>query len=73
LIGTRFGYLPEIIREQKTGYLVDDVEQACQAVERLSTLDPAACRENIAERFSAPVMARGYERVYRELVTGRHP
>ena len=68
LIGTRYGYLPEIIRDGETGYLVDGVEQACAAVDRLGAIDPAACRRNVVERFSAPVMARRYEHVYRTLV-----
>ena len=68
LIGTRFGYLPEIIRDGQTGFLVDTVDQAAQAVEKLSQLDPTACRRNIETRFAAPVMAKGYQRVYETLV-----
>jgi len=71
LIGTRFGYLPEIIRDQETGFLVDGIEQACEAVDALAGIDPAACRRNIEQRFSAPVMAKGYERVYRDLIAKR--
>lgn len=68
LVGTRFGYLPEIIRDGETGYLVDSVDEAVEAVNRLGRIDPAACRANAEQRFSAPVMARGYEKVYGELV-----
>lgn len=70
LIGTRYGYLPEIIRDGETGFLADTVEEAARAVERLPELEPAACRRNVETRFSAPVMARGYEAVYRRLVEG---
>ena len=34
----------------------------------LDTIKPEACRKNVETRFSAPVMARGYEAVYRQLV-----
>lgn len=68
LIGTRFGYLPEIIRDGQTGFLVDTVDQAAEAVEKLPHLDPIACRHNIETRFAAPVMAKGYERVYQTLL-----
>jgi len=67
LVGTRFGYLPEIIRDGETGWLVDSVDEAAEAVKRLDRIDPAVCRRNIETRFSAPVMARGYERVYEKL------
>jgi glycosyltransferase involved in cell wall biosynthesis len=68
LIGTRFGYLPEIIIDGETGFLVDSVDDAVTAVEKLETLEPAACRKNVETRFSIPVMAKGYDAVYRSLV-----
>lgn len=68
LIGTRYGYLPEIIRDGRTGFLVDTVDQAVNAVERLGQIDPAQCRKNVEERFSAPVMGKRYEAVYQALV-----
>ena len=73
IIGTRFGYLPELIRQDETGFLVDTVEEAAAAVERLDEIDPRACRANVEARFSETVMGAGYERVYRKLVAkGRH-
>ena len=71
LIGTRYGYLPEIIRDGQTGFLVDDVDGACRAVERLGELYPQDSRRNCEERFSAPVMAKGYEAVYRRLLANK--
>jgi glycosyltransferase involved in cell wall biosynthesis len=68
LIGTRFGYLPEIIRDGQTGFLVETVEDAVGAVQKLPGIAPAACRQNIETRFAAPVMARGYDAVYRSLI-----
>jgi glycosyltransferase involved in cell wall biosynthesis len=67
LIGTRYGYLPEIIRDGETGYLVDSVDEAVDAVGRLEAISPKACRRNVEERFSVPVMVKGYEEVYRNL------
>ncbi len=67
VIATRHGALPEIIREGETGFVVDDVEGAVEALARLEEIDPAACRKNVAERFTAETMARGYESVYRAL------
>ena len=69
VIGTRFGYLPELIRDGETGFLVDSVDQAAAAIDRLAELDPAACRRNVEERFSVQTMGGGYEAVFRELVS----
>ena len=76
IIGTRYGYLPELIREGETGFLVDTAEEAAAAVDRVGALDPQACRANVEARFSVRVMAAGYERVFRKVigntrVTGR--
>ncbi|MHC4697279.1 MAG: glycosyltransferase family 4 protein [Planctomycetota bacterium] len=65
LIATRQGALPEIIVEGRTGFVVDSVDEAVGATERVGSISPKACRENAESRFSAAVMARGYECVYR--------
>ena len=62
------GSMPEIVQNGKTGFLVDDMDQACQAVEKLDEIDPLACRRNAEERFSAAIMTAKYEAVYYNLV-----
>lgn len=67
IIGTRYGYLPELVREGKTGFLVDGVDEAVAAVARLDEIDPRACRTNVEERFSVETMAKGYESVFQQV------
>jgi glycosyltransferase involved in cell wall biosynthesis len=67
IIGTRYGYLPELVRQGETGFLVDSVDEAVDAVRRLEEIDPQACRANVQQRFSAQVMAAGYEKVFRQV------
>lgn len=67
LIATRFGALPEIIVEGKTGFVVDSLDAAVLATEKLQAIHPEDCRRNTEERFSARTMALGYEQVYRRL------
>jgi glycosyltransferase involved in cell wall biosynthesis len=68
ILGTRCGYLPELVKHQETGFLVDSVEEAVEAVAHLDEIDPLACHANVSARFQASVMAAGYERVYRKLI-----
>ena len=68
IIGTRYGYLPELIRDGETGFLVDTVQQAAAAVDRIGELDPRACRANVQARFSVEHMAAGYEQVFRRVI-----
>ncbi len=70
VIATRRGALPEIIVDGETGFVVDSVEEAVAATQKLETLLPRACRANAESRFSAAAMARGYETVFAALVAG---
>jgi glycosyltransferase involved in cell wall biosynthesis len=71
IIGTRYGYLPELVRDGQTGFLVDTVAEAAAAAGRLDRIDPRACRANVEARFSSQVMAEGYESVFRKVAVGR--
>lgn len=69
VIGYRRGGLIDIVREGKTGYLVDpDDERALVAsVGRLDEIDRPACRTNVEERFSLAAMILAHERAYEGL------
>jgi len=67
VIGLRRGALPEIIVDGKTGFLAEDVDQMVAAVQRLSSIDPAACRADAVARFSLRRMADAYEALFHEV------
>ncbi len=73
VIATRFGALPEIIVEGKTGFVVDSLDQAVKRVGQLHTIHTQACRQNVVDRFTDNVMAAGYERAYRAAVAKKNP
>ena len=68
VIGFRRGSVPEVIDEGVTGFVVDDVAGAIDAVRRVAALDRRKVRAHVAERFSRDRMVDDYLRVY-ELVT----
>jgi glycosyltransferase involved in cell wall biosynthesis len=61
------GSVPEVIDEGVTGYMVESVEGAVEALERVSALDRRLCRARFEERFSAGRMARDYMKLYSRL------
>jgi glycosyltransferase involved in cell wall biosynthesis len=63
IVATAAGALPEIVQDGVTGFLCQSNAQFCAAIERTRSLDRRSCRSAFEERFSAPVMARGYEQV----------
>ena len=61
------GSCAEVIGDGKTGFLVNTVNEAVQALQRLPEIDRAACRQHVQQRFSIDTMVAAYERVYGEI------
>jgi len=61
------GSVPEIM-EDGAGFVVNDVEEAARAVERLASFDRRRCREVFERRFTAARMAEDYVNVYEQLL-----
>jgi len=67
VIAYRAGSVPEIIEEGKTGYIVETLDQAVNAVRRIGALDRKTCRRVFEERFSAGRMCMDYLAIYHRL------
>ena len=65
------GSVPEVLEGGVTGWIVEGVEEAVQAVGQVPALSRARCRQIFEERFSASRMARDYLRLYKKLLGGR--
>ena len=61
------GSCREVIEQGVTGFLVNSSEEAAQALERISEIDRAACRDRVRRRFSIDTMVAAYERVYEKI------
>jgi glycosyltransferase involved in cell wall biosynthesis len=68
VIANRRGSVPEVMEDGVTGFVVEDLDQAVQAVGRIPTLDRRACRRVFEQRFSAERMAADYLTIYRRLL-----
>ena len=62
------GSIPEIIRHGETGYIVEDIEDAVNAVANVRSIDRSACREDVEQRFSHTRMARDYVDAYEKIL-----
>ena len=67
VIAWRSGPVPEVIDHGNTGFMVESVEEAVEAVGRIAALSRHTCRQVFEERFDAACMARKYVEVYRRL------
>jgi glycosyltransferase involved in cell wall biosynthesis len=68
VIAWRCGSVPEIMQDGVTGFVVDSVEEAVEAVRQVAALDRGTCRRVFEERFSARRMARDYVALYQRLL-----
>ena len=68
VIACNRGAMPELIDHGVTGFLVDSVDQAVEAIGRVGEIDRAACRAAVAARFTVDRMADRYLALYRELL-----
>jgi glycosyltransferase involved in cell wall biosynthesis len=69
VIAFRNGSVPEIVEDGLNGYVVESVDEAALAVERLTRLSRSACRCSFEQRFTVETMARNYVAQYRELLS----
>ena len=68
VIACNRGSMPELIDDGVTGFLVDNVDEAVEAISRIDEIDRAACRAAVAARFTVDRMADRYLDLYRSLL-----
>ena len=74
VIATPRGSVPEVIEDGVTGWIVeveDYPRLAAERLQRLSTIDPYACRARVEERFSQRAMVAGYTAVFERVLAER--
>jgi glycosyltransferase involved in cell wall biosynthesis len=67
VIAYRRGSVPEIMEEGVTGFMVDTLDDAMKATERVATIDRRRCREVFERRFTVERMAREYVEAYQQV------
>jgi glycosyltransferase involved in cell wall biosynthesis len=70
VIAWRKGSVPEVIDEGVTGFIVDNIDEAVRAVQRITSLCRRRCRETFERRFSAARMCEDYVAIYERLLAG---
>jgi glycosyltransferase involved in cell wall biosynthesis len=69
VVAYRRGSVPEVIADGETGFIVEDIAGAVDAVRRLPGLDRRRCREAFERNFTAARMASDYVRLYETLAS----
>jgi glycosyltransferase involved in cell wall biosynthesis len=62
------GAMKELIVDLKTGFLVDDIKEAIDAVGMIKNLDRNTCRQHALQKFSSREMALHYIKLYHQII-----
>ena len=71
VVALRRGAVPEIVLHGRTGFICDDEADLPDALHDVVNMDPGDCADHVRTMFSVPLMARRYERVYRQIISQR--
>jgi len=67
VISMDLGSCREVIADKETGYLVNNVDEAVEAVGKIDKIERRKCRQRVEENFTIDRMVEGYEKVYGEI------
>jgi glycosyltransferase involved in cell wall biosynthesis len=68
VIATRWGAVPEVIEDGRSGIIVDAYRDMPAALEQADALDPTECRRYVEERFAAERMVANYVEAYEQAI-----
>ncbi len=63
------GGVSESVVDQKTGFLLETVDDMVEAIRNVGQIDPLECRRHVEEHFSSQAMCQGYLDLYGKLIT----
>jgi glycosyltransferase involved in cell wall biosynthesis len=71
VVAFRNGSVPEVLENGRTGFIVENEEQAVRALKDIRDLDRNGVRAAFDARFTAHHMARNYLKLYTKLIKAR--
>jgi glycosyltransferase involved in cell wall biosynthesis len=68
VVAFRRGSVPEVVDDNVTGFIVESIDDALRALEKIEHFDHSRCRSVFEKRFSAARMAADYVKIYEGLM-----
>lgn len=68
VVSLRRGAAPEIIVDGKTGFVVDSMAEMAAALENITSIKRADCRDYVKDKFSMEKMVDAYEEVFEQVI-----
>ncbi len=58
------GSVPEVVKDKKTGFIVNNIDEAVKAIKNIDQIKREDCRKWVEEKFTVERMVDEYEKVY---------
>ena len=68
VVAFKKGSIPEIVRDKKTGYVVETLDEMVTAVKNIKKISREYCRDYAIDTFSADKMVSSYESLYTKIL-----
>lgn len=68
VVAFKRGSMPELIDDGRSGFLVQNVDEAVQVLDQVKSIDPKYCRDLAQSRFSIEKMIDDYLEVYKTIL-----
>jgi glycosyltransferase involved in cell wall biosynthesis len=68
VIGFNRAAVPEIVKNNKTGFIVEDYKEMAKAIRKINEIKRAECRAYVEKHFSVEKMVDEYEKVYEKAI-----
>jgi glycosyltransferase involved in cell wall biosynthesis len=68
VIGFKRGSVPEVVSNNKTGYVCESIDDMCNAVENISNINREDVRNAAVVRFSEKVISQNYIDLYKKRI-----
>lgn len=68
VIAMNKGMMPELIRDGETGFLVNNIDEAAETVQKIGSISRKKCRDSIEKNFSIDRMIADYIKVYETII-----
>lgn len=71
VIAYKNGAAPEIITQDETGYLVNNVKEMVDKMKIITKIERRKCRNRVEEKFSSETMTAGYLKAYQDILNNK--
>ncbi|MDP2855753.1 MAG: glycosyltransferase family 4 protein [bacterium] len=68
IIAYRRGSVPEVIKDKKTGFIVDNKNEMVEAIKKIDIIKRKDCRIHVEQNFTLKQMVDKYEEIYKKLI-----